>query len=519
MIESNLNRLKNVAAKDNRFEEFYNQINNEYQVLMTTEQEKLVLRQRGLRERLVNEKNVKKGLQEQIKSFENAVNRYQVDIYGVQRRLEEFFVESDNLRVELTKLQEKYQQIKADIEKYTPQLTICKAEILEYLADIDIAFDVYDDYQSSARYVDARKKLENIEEMVMNLYGNIETIANYCNTIEVVIPGLLKDLFNKNKDLELKGYVVSHARVPEFINNTNIVLEGLKNDFKHLCFAHFEDIYKEIQAKLTEVHAHLDQEVASKNDLDARYNVVSRKISEAEANFIQTKRHFATMKEYYQLPDDIGVRFSKFEHNSTYLADLKREYEGYIFADVHNPATYMLEKVAKMDELCDSVNDDIKYFIQYFDNSKQYVEQTYAKVLELMKNLTILLGKIRYNKCHKIYEKYAIEIQQLIEQFKNINAILLEKPIKLSVLYQSFNNLVMQADDISNNVENEIENFKTVEKTIVFTNPLRYQFSAVDETLKEAEEYFKKGDYVQAQNKLKYILSNYHPAAFESFKE
>ena len=32
------------------------------------------------------------------------------------------------------------------------------------------------------------------------------------------------------------------------------------------------------------------------------------------------------------------------------------------------------------------------------------------------------------------------------------------------------------------------------------------------------EELFVEGDYVQAQEKLNYILNNYHPAAFDLFK-
>ena len=56
-----------------------------------------------------------------------------------------------------------------------------------------------------------------------------------------------------------------------------------------------------------------------------------------------------------------------------------------------------------------------------------------------------------------------------------------------------------------------------VEKCIIFANPLRSQFVEVDKLLREIEELFVEGDYIQAQEKLNYILNNYHPAAFDSF--
>ena len=57
-----------------------------------------------------------------------------------------------------------------------------------------------------------------------------------------------------------------------------------------------------------------------------------------------------------------------------------------------------------------------------------------------------------------------------------------------------------------------------VEKCIVFANPLRSQFVEVNALLEEIEELFKNENYIQAQEKLNYILNNYHPAAFDLFK-
>ena len=73
--------------------------------------------------------------------------------------------------------------------------------------------------------------IAKIEKLLSNVYGYIETIAQYCNMVEVVIPNQLIDLECRSKDLESKGYVVAHARVNDFINNTNDLLVRCKNDF------------------------------------------------------------------------------------------------------------------------------------------------------------------------------------------------------------------------------------------------------------------------------------------------
>ena len=47
---------------------------------------------------------------------------------------------------------------------------------------------------------DARKKIAKIEKLLSNVYGYIETIAQYCNMVEVVIPNQLIDLECRSKD-------------------------------------------------------------------------------------------------------------------------------------------------------------------------------------------------------------------------------------------------------------------------------------------------------------------------------
>jgi chromosome segregation ATPase len=228
-----------------------------------------------LKERISNEKKIKRGLLDQIKSFENSVNQYLKEIRQIQKDLENYFVEGDRLRVRLTELQNKYQQILSDLDKYSSAISICKTELLNYLSDVEMYFDVFDGNLSSAKYKEADKNLGNIEEMVMNIYGYIERIARYCNMVDEVIPNQLEELFYKNAELEEKGYVVSHAKVNEFIANVKLLLESCKASFKRLYFSEFEDISYDIQNKLAEVHARLDQEVVCKHELDEKYQQVN----------------------------------------------------------------------------------------------------------------------------------------------------------------------------------------------------------------------------------------------------
>ena len=102
---------------------------------------------------------------------------------------------------------------------------------------------------------------------------------------------------------------------------------------------------------------------------------------------------------------------------------------------------------------------------------------------------------------------------------KSINHLLMQKPIDVNTLYNEFSAVVVSSDDLNHAIEVELNNYQIVEKSIIFANPLRYSFAEVDEMLIDIEELFKEGNYKLAQDKLNYILNNYHPAAFDSFKE
>ncbi len=517
-IDAYVLRLKNIATKNDSYTEIFNQISAQFERLMTTERDKLLLRQKGLKERINNEKKIKKGLLDQIRSFENAVNQYKKEIKHIQTDLESYFKEGDDLRIQLTNLQSQYQQILSDIEKYTPSLSICKNELMDYLADIEMYFDIFDGNISAAKYKEAKKNIEDIESHILNVYGHVETIAQYCKMVDEIIPQQLVDLMNKNDELANQGYVVSHARVNEFVENANQILESCKNEFKHLRFGDFDEVSYEIQSKFSEIHAHLDQEVMSKQELDEKYKVVSEKIEKAESEFIKTKRQFSVMLEYYKLSEDIHEKFSIFQQDATLLSDLKVEYQGYLFVKAKHPASFMLEKLGKLDEICDRVLDNIHFFTSYFNKMKEYVEVTYKKANDLLIQITKSLGEIRYYKCKPVYIKYIDTATSIMNSLKHVKDLLMKKPIDISILYSSFSSLVSNADDLILSLHNDLENYQTVEKCIVFANPLRYQFVEVNQALNQIEELFKNGDYIQAQDKLNYILNNYHPAAYDSFK-
>ena len=130
----------------------------QFERLMTVEKDKLLIRQKGLKERVLNEQKIRRGLIEQIKSFENAIVQYKKEIKHIQTDLENYFKDGDALRIRLTNLQAQYQQVNADIEKYSSSLSLCKNELVNYLSDIEMYFDVFDDNLSAAKYISISDK-------------------------------------------------------------------------------------------------------------------------------------------------------------------------------------------------------------------------------------------------------------------------------------------------------------------------------------------------------------------------
>ena len=153
----------------------------------------------------------------------------------------------------------------------------------------------------AARYKEANSKLEKIKSDLLNVYGSIETIAQYCNILEVVIPDQLVHLKDKNDELEQKGYVVINARVYETIENINNLLERTKAEFAVLNYSNFETVSNKISNKITEVHAKLDQEVMATQELDKKYAIVSEKNKTCDKEFIKTKRQFYSMQEFFKI--------------------------------------------------------------------------------------------------------------------------------------------------------------------------------------------------------------------------
>ena len=126
---------------------------------------------------------------------------------------------------------------------------------------------------------------------------------------------------------------------------------------------------------------------------------------------------------------------------------------------------------------------------------------------------------MRKEKCKAVYYKYIEKVSQSLSVLKSINQLLMQKPIDVQTLYSEFSSVVSSSDELNHSILVELNNYQIVEKSIIFANPLRYGFKEVDEMLNDIEILFKEGNYKLAQDKLNYILNNYHPAAYDSFKE
>ena len=86
-LDAYISRLKTIATKNDDYVEIYAQLSAQLERLETTEREKLITRQKGLKDRVVTEK-IKKGLLDQIKSFENAVIQFKKEISRIKKDLE-----------------------------------------------------------------------------------------------------------------------------------------------------------------------------------------------------------------------------------------------------------------------------------------------------------------------------------------------------------------------------------------------------------------------------------------------
>ena len=185
----------------------------------------------------------------------------------------------------------------------------------------------------------------------------------------------------------------------------------------------FETVSNKISNKITEVHAKLDQEVMATQELDKKYAIVSEKNKTCDKEFIKTKRQFYSMQEFYKLPEEIVGRFNKFQSNATLLSSLNTEYSGFIYTDAKRSASYLLEKVANMDSLADTVFDDVDYFNKYFMNLKSYVDSIYSSVKELLTSLSLTIGKLRSLKCKRMYYKFIEEATKHLNLLKKYNEI------------------------------------------------------------------------------------------------
>lgn len=513
-IKKYLRDLEVIVAANESFLEQYTHLKEVYDKLMVKERNSLEGRRNTLLSRF-NTAKLNKDIYDYTRKFDSDLRAYKDAVKKFESEFDNIVTPTQDLINRLISPKGRHREIKEDLEKYRDSLGCCIEALDNFIDSIDRKIEKCESLISTGYFDRAEVLINKIEEDIGMIYGRIPQIAEYCNLVCVQIPEELETLLNKQIQLTFEGYFINHLRINDLDKEVKQSLAVLKDNFSKLQFGGFESQHDEIESKINMVNEALDQEISCKETFDNKHQEVLFNVQKIESQTIYTRKQYNLAKEYYILSDAVEERYQKFQNDVTKLSDKKGEFQNFVYSYTRNPYSFMIKKMEYLNFQCQSLNDEIQFFNNYFKGLKSTAENINNNQKKYAKKLMQTVASIRYSKFNEIIDNYQENINQGFIQLKQIHDDLRNVPINISDLTAKFASVSANINELCSFLNGKLDEGKLALQAILYANQIRADFNEANIYLENAEQLFRQQEYSEASKKVITILKQYHPSAYE----
>ena len=399
---------------------------------------------------------------------------------GVVTKLKAIFRECEN----------KYERLEKD---YGP----LRESIESYLLSIDKEFKKFETYMDRNDYVSVEKIVVDLENKINNLKNYLDVTPDLVAMATIMIPNKIEETRTAYSRMQRDGYPLDYLNFEYNINEIREKVDNIINNLKEFKFDNADIELKTMLEYFNTIFNTFDKERECKEIFRDNIKKLKKKIEGINKIVYDIYIQMDDIKSNYDLSDSEVNKFSIINKNlETINDDYRVLYEhgkGKTFA------------YSKLNEELDGLNnrftrlqDDLDYHLKSITSMKDD-ENRAKEQLEMIENLLVQSkNKLKNYKIPVIPNSYFIELEEASEAIREIIKELSKKPIVIKVLNIRVDTARDLVFKIYNKTNDLVKNAITCEKLIVYGNRYRSNHNEIDESLKEAEELFRKGKYKQS---------------------
>lgn len=393
------------------------------------------------------------------------------------------------------------------------------AEMLEKeLESFKEQFIVYEELTENGNYLQAREIVISLQQDGGRIFSLIEQIPLLLQELQNNIPIAIRELSNGSREMEEHSYYLAHLELPKHLATMEKAVEEC---IKKIGKLEMEGITEQTEAmndQLDSFYNALEEEVHAKQFVDTNVEEIQEKLLKAtvfshelSSETMLVQRSYRLNEEEASIPEeymrDLKELSKQFEVFSTRLTDKTSAYSA-LDEELH-----VIQKT--LEEIMKNQNE----FKNHLKNLRNDEMDVRKKVENLSRKLQKVDRLLHRGNIPGIPDEMDARLEEAEEQVYVVTQSLQEIPLNMSLVHSYLENAQKAVVDVSEKVDELLENVMLIERIIQYGNRYRASNQEVHQGLLEAEESFRQFRYAKALEEAATVVEAVEPGAMKRIED
>ena len=412
--------------------------------------------------------------------------------------IKEVNLSGEKYRNIIIKLKARYRELQSTFESKKDEYENIASVIELQFENIEKRFQDFEEYMDINDYQEVYHIIKAINNMIEHMGVVIEEVPDLVLLANRVIPKKIEQITDEYEEMKKEKYPLKHLKieynVEESLKKVNEIIDRIKVLNLENCLFELKTMLEYLDTLFNE----FDKEKRGKISYEENKPLVDSKIEKMQKTINDVYLELDELKSAYDLSEDNINSLALIKEK---VDELDKEYTKDVRALARKTRIYS-DMAIKMEEYLDKsrrLEDELTDILRNFGNMKDDEERAREQLDEIQDLLKESKNLIRSYKLPIIADNYFVELSEANDSIVEIIKELENKPISITTLNTRVDTSRDLAFKLYNTTSKMVRNAKLAETLIVYGNRYRNDVN-VDRGLKEAENYFNRGNYEKSMS-------------------
>ncbi|HWO97308.1 MAG TPA: septation ring formation regulator EzrA [Bacillus sp. (in: firmicutes)] len=436
------------------------------------------------------------------------------NIQTILDELQNLIGSEESNRHDIGALEQLFREVKKKLLAHRHTYGKAEGNLDQALSEIKERFTVFEEATNNGNYLQARDIVLSIQQDLTTLNEYLEEIPKMLTESQTTLPSQLEELAEGYEEMCGQGYVLDHLQVNESLDSLSADLKWVVEQIEDLNIEEAKVRLTEVNQAVDQLYDSLEKEVYAYHEINKNAGSVASLLKQLLDKNKELREETLFVQQSYHLNEQDLDTYHKTDRELKRLSNLYYNVANKIAE--HNLAyTVIQEELNEVSLHLQHVQDQQQSHIELLQTLRKDELAAKEKIQELRKQLIEAKRLIQKGNLPGVPMEYKERVEEAKHALQEVMAKLEDKPLNIALVNELLEQAVETVQLTFSETEDMLQEAFLVEQVIQYGNRYRSSYPFVAQSLKEAEESFRKYNYHAALQQAASAIEQVEPGAVE----